>query len=567
MRDALGDGYTEALRKAWKGDVPESADLVMFWWAKAAAETAQGRCKRFGFITTNSIHQTFNRRVMEPFVAADKKPLHLAYAIPDHPWIDSADGAAVRIAMTVAAPGKAEGILEKVTAETPMEHGEVDVSLMMVQGVIAPNLQIGADLTSCVALQSNSKLSCPGVKLHGSGFIVTNEEAQKLGLGTIDNLETHLKGYRNGKDLTNRPRDVRIIDLFGLTEVQARLDYPTLYQHVLTHVKPERDQNNRDTYRINWWIFGEPRRDFRPALADLPRYIATVETSKHRFFTFLDQSILPDNMLVAIASDDAFHLGVLSSNIHVTWALAAGGRLGMGNDPRYNKSKCFDPFPFPDLEEGPLKQRIRDLGERLDAHRKRQIELHPGLTLTGIYNVLEKLRANEPLTAKEKTLHDQGLVTLLKQIHDELDEAVLEAYGWSDLAVETQDGKTQDTRKEELLTRLVALNHARAAEEKSGHIRWLRPDYQNKDAPPTAPVQTTLNVAATSISPKAGTPKQKPQSWPARLPDQVTLIRHLLATNPTATPEQLSIHFSRKSAKRTEQIEGILETLRGLGKA
>jgi hypothetical protein len=81
----------------------------MFWWQKAAAEVVQGRCKQFGFITTNSIHQTFNRRVIEPFLADEKKPLHLAYAIADHPWVDSADGAAVRIAMTVAAPGKAEG--------------------------------------------------------------------------------------------------------------------------------------------------------------------------------------------------------------------------------------------------------------------------------------------------------------------------------------------------------------------------------------------------------------------------------------------------------------------------
>jgi hypothetical protein len=59
-------------------------------------------------------------------------------------------------------------------------------------------------------------------------------------------------------------------------------------------------------------------------------------------------------------------------------------------------------------------------------------EQHPGLTLTGIYNVLEKLRSGEPLTAKEKLIHDQGLVTVLRQIHDELDEAVLEAYGWRD---------------------------------------------------------------------------------------------------------------------------------------
>ncbi len=79
--------------------------------------------------------------------------------------------------------------------------------------------------------------------------------------------------------------------------------------------------------------------------------VPTVETSKHRFFVFLDASILPDNMLVNIASSDAFVLGILSSRIHVTWALAAGGRLGYGNDPRYNKTRCFEPFPFPDASD------------------------------------------------------------------------------------------------------------------------------------------------------------------------------------------------------------------------
>ena len=572
MRDALGDGYTEALRKAWKGDVPESADFVMFWWQKAAAEVVQGRCKQFGFITTNSIHQTFNRRVIEPFLADTKKPLHLAYAIADHPWVDSADGAAVRIAMTVAAPGKAEGILEKVITEQARADGENEVTLLRSGGLIAPNLQIGADLNSCATLQSNSKLAYRGVQVIGAGFILSSEEAELLGLGAYSGIEKHILNYRNGRDLTEKPRGVKVIDLFGLTKEESQFHWPSLYQHLLIHVKPERDQNNRDGYRKNWWIHGEPRKDLRYSLSGLPRYIATVETSKHRFFTFLDQSILPDNMLVCIASDDAFYLGVLSSIIHVTWALAAGGRLGMGNDPRYNKSRCFDPFPFPALEEGELKQRIRDLGERLDSHRKRQQELHPGLTLTGIYNVLEKLRSGESLNTKDKQIHDQGLVTVLHQIHDELDDAVLEAYGWGDLSVETQDFKTQDARKEELekelLTRLVKLNHERAAEEKRGLIRWLRPDYQNKTA--NVPKSEQTNLPGTEApEPKSSIENlQSPignLSWPARLPDQVTLIRQLLTTDPTATPEQLSNRFGRKNAKRTEQIEGILETLRGLG--
>jgi hypothetical protein len=86
----------------------------MFWWHHAAQLVAQGKLSRFGFITTNSLRQTFNRRIVQ---GALDQGLHLAFAVPDHPWVDNADGAAVRIAMTVAAPGAGEGRLCSVTAE------------------------------------------------------------------------------------------------------------------------------------------------------------------------------------------------------------------------------------------------------------------------------------------------------------------------------------------------------------------------------------------------------------------------------------------------------------------
>ncbi|MFO1507016.1 MAG: type IIL restriction-modification enzyme MmeI [Lysobacterales bacterium] len=169
----------------------------------------------------------------------------------------------------------------------------------------------------------------------------------------------------------------------------------------------------------------------RAAHTKLARYIATVQTSKHRFFVFLDAEILPDDKLIAIGSDDAFLLGVLSSQVHADWALAAGATLE--DRPVYNKSTCFDPFPFPAATDA-QRARIRDLGEQLDAHRKRQQALHPELTLTGMYNVLDKLRAGDPLTAKERTIHEQGLVSVLRQLHDESRPSpLLDAYGWNDL--------------------------------------------------------------------------------------------------------------------------------------
>ncbi len=185
-----------------------------------------------------------------------------------------------------------------------------------------------------------------------------------------------------------------VIDLLGLSADEVRSRFPEVYQHVKAEVKEKvtinkkgeqefvgRDWNNRQTYKDNWWIFGEPRRELRPALEQIDRYIATVETSKHRILQFLPTTILPDNMVICIADQDGFSLGVLSSFIHVVWALRAGGWLGVGNDPRYSKSRVFDPFPFPSPSQL-LKSKIRTVAEELDAFRKQRQKEHPDLTLT-----------------------------------------------------------------------------------------------------------------------------------------------------------------------------------------
>ena len=267
-----------------------------------------------------------------------------------------------------------------------------------------------------------------------------------------------------------------MIDLFGLSGEYVRKNFPEVYQHLLTTVKAAREKqfansptNDARSYAENWWVMGKPRTELRPALDGLTRYIATVETAKHRYFMFLGAIVLPDNKLTIIASDDAFHLGVLSSRVHCSYALRAGGWLGVGNDPVYVKSRCFDPFPFPDASDAD-KDEIRALAEELDAHRKKRQEEHPRLTLTEMYNVLEKLRAGlapAALDADDKRVFDDGLVLILKELHDRLDRAVARAYGWP-----------ADLSDADILGRLVALNRARAAEEARGLVRWLRPDYQ-----------------------------------------------------------------------------------------
>ncbi|OJU91569.1 MAG: hypothetical protein BGO13_06960 [Burkholderiales bacterium 66-5] len=435
-----------------------------------------------------------------------------------------------------------------------------------------------------------------------------------------------IRPYRNGRDLTDTPRGVLIIDAFGLSSEQLRDRYPAVYQWLFDRVKPERDAKGSTKdgagYAKLWWLHGKPRQEMRKQLAGLPRYIATVETAKHRTFQFLDAAILPDNMLIAIALDDAYTLGVLSSQLHIDWALATGGTLE--DRPRYNKTRCFETFPFPSEDTGltaPLRARIAELAEKIDAHRKRVLghdsfplwgkagmgawcastgavpdasphaptpalpqrgreseEVLPRegseqegalspkgkeqeVTLTGLYNVLAALREGRALSAKEKALHTQGLVGVLRELHDELDAAVLAAYGLP-----------SDTSTDAVLQHLVQLNTRRAQEEAQGHIRWLRPAFQNPQKLPQSQellaqygqaLKADLNGEISLLK-----QEQKPAlPWPATLPEQVRAVAALLASSKAPLPlAAIEAAFKGRGAWK-KGLPTLLATLEALGRA
>jgi hypothetical protein len=571
LRDDLGDGYVATLRQAYP-DVAESADFVMYWWHKAANLALDGKILRFGFITTNSIKQTFNRRVV---AAALKQGLSLRFAIPDHPWVDTADGAAVRIAMTVGAlsydlpakgtlqeppppdPSRLIGELWLVVQEQPAsdDEGGYEVGFHKLTGRIGSTLAIGAELADVFTLHANENLATTGLILGSRGFVLTAAQADAL-RAAEPACAPLLFPLRNGEDLTDKPREAWVIDTNGWTEEQLRERTPLVYQHLLATVKPERLHNRDARLRRFWWLFRRSNEQVRGAIMGLRRYIATVETTKHRVFQFLDASIKPEHRLVVTASDDALTLGVLSSRIHVTYALATGGTLE--DRPVYNKSRCFDTFPFPALAaDAPIADRIRGLAEALDAHRKRAQAEH-GLGLTTIYNVLDKLRAKEPLTEKEKSVHERGLVTTLRHLHDELDDAVATAYGWPRQMHET-----------EILERLVALNAARAAEEAQGKIRWIRPEFQNPASAETtchrlAPAADQTRLALGLDRAKKPKSRAKPV-WPKERPAQVEAVAAALqAAAAQVTAAELAARFSRG---HRETIAEILKALVVLGRA
>jgi hypothetical protein len=219
-----------------------------------------------------------------------------------------------------------------------------------------------------------------------------------------------------------------------------------------------------------------------------------------------------------------------------------GGLLGP--TPVYNNSRCFDPFPFLTPSE-PLKARLRQVGEDLDAHRKRQQAAHRKLTLTAMYNCLEKLRAGERIEGKDKETYDQGLIGILSDLHDQIDAAVAEAYGWP-----------ASLSDDQILHNLVALNRERAAEEAKGLIRYLCPDYQN----PAGQVAAAKGEQSSmDIGPVVSTDKTP---WPKNLPEQIAAVHFALHEMGEATPDQIVRKFQRA---RSASVQPLLESLTALG--
>lgn len=189
------------------------------------------------------------------------------------------------------------------------------------------------------------------------------------------------------------------------------------------------------------------------------------------------------------------------------------------------------------------------MAERLDTFRKDRIAEHKVLTITKIYNVLEKLRLGQPLDEKEKAMGQMGLISTLKQIHHEIDDAVADAYGWP-----------HDLPEEEVVARVMALNRARAAEEREGSVRWLRPEFQAPKDAMRKPQQVEAELVVTDDT--SGKPP-----FPKQSPDQVAAVRLFLAAEgkPIKAAE-LARKF--KQGRRIEpRVRDLLEIMAAIGHA
>ncbi|MCB1362930.1 MAG: class I SAM-dependent DNA methyltransferase [Rhodobacteraceae bacterium] len=456
MIGALGEDYTQALRRAWD-DVPGGVDLVTYWFAKAWAQIRAGELTRAGLVATNSIRGGANREVLKPIV--DGGRIFEAWA--DEEW--TVEGAAVRVSL-VCFDGAKGGLVRLDGAEV----GEVYADLTAARG--------GVDLTGAARTTANKGVAYQGPVKVGPFDVIGEVARQWLGLPSNPNGKPNsevLFPLLNGTDITRRDSGRWIINFGEMNESDASL-FEVPFEYVRCKVKPLRDRNRDRQRRENWWRLGRSGTDLKRATAPLHRAIFTPRVAKHRLFVWAAAEVVPDSAVVVIARDDDTTFGILHSRFHELWALRMGTFLGVGNDPRYTPSTTFETFPFPegltpdipaaDYADDPRAQAIAIHAARLNELRENW--LNPADLVMRVPEVVpgypDRILPKDDAAAKE--LRKRTLTNLYKarpawliHAHKALDEAVAEAYGWGD------DWRAGLLGDDEILARLFRLNQDRAA--------------------------------------------------------------------------------------------------------
>ena len=317
----------------------------------------------------------------------------------------------------------------------------------------------------------------------GDGFLLNIDEANELKTRDLRSSDV-IFPVINGQELNGDPNQSpgrQAINFFDWSLEKAE-EYPDAFQRVLQLVKPERDKVNRAARRERWWQYAERATGLYRGILPLRCCFAATWVSKYLNFSSLPTSYIYTNSLYVFTTDRWDLYSVVQSTIHDMWARKYSGSLE--TRLRYSPSDCFETFAFPGGLWRTVNSSISATGEHYHEYR-RSLMLRLWLGLTDIYNLFHNRDLTPAIVAKLSGKPDeaeagfQGILELRK-LHRELDEAVLAAYDWTDLnlghdfhEVETlpENDRVRYTispeARKELLKRLLALNHQRAAEEKA----------------------------------------------------------------------------------------------------
>jgi type II restriction/modification system DNA methylase subunit YeeA len=452
MLDRLGTDYTERMRALLAKNTPAS-DLVTFWFDQAGLAIDRGT-QRVGFVATNMIRSPANSTVSSALYS--KAPI--IFALSDEPWV--VDGADVRVS---------------VIACSVASFGAIELDGKPVLRITPDLKALDIDLALRHLLMQNRKGAVRGVEKGGPFDLQGARGRQLLALPTNPNGEKNsvvVKRYITVSDIVGRGKDEWIIDFSGLAQNDASL-FEAPFAEIETAIIESR-KGNRDPRQLkNWWLFRRTGDQAKALLVGKQRVLCTGLVTKHRIFRWLDTAMIPDTRVILVDSQSDVMFGILSGSFHEKWSLATCQYHGVGNDPVYTPSDCFETFPFPEgltpnipavtYADDPRAIAIAKAAARLDELREnwlnpadlivREPEVVPGYP--------DRIRPRDDAAAaelKKRTLTNlyNARPAWLDNAHKALDEAVAEAYGWG------EDYRAGALTEDEILARLFRLNQERA---------------------------------------------------------------------------------------------------------
>jgi hypothetical protein len=230
-----------------------------------------------------------------------------------------------------------------------------------------------------------------------------------------------------------------------MSEEEARKNYPDLLQIIEEKVKPERLKQKREIRKRYWWRFGETTPALFRAIAPLKRVLVTnAQASTHLSFIFYSSQVVFANSLNIFPFDNHSTFTILQSRIHEIFARFFSSSIK--DDLRYNPSDCFETFPFPlTFNKSPLEPTLQ-LGNTVNLSNcsvstEREKELEKSLEEIGKiyyeYRAQIMIENNQGLTDTYNRFHDpeeqDPAILKLRELHDQMDRVVLDAYGWTDI--------------------------------------------------------------------------------------------------------------------------------------
>lgn len=500
----FGENYVSSIK--WKNPEKGSSDLVGFFFRRSfEITTANGFVS---LIATNTICQGGTREFTLDFLV--KKGATINHAVKSIKW-----------------PGKASVEIALVSFTKQRWQGKFTLGGKEVR-TITPYLDDADTIGNPFTISKNLGKSFIGTYVLGKGFILTNEEAKSLLSKDVKNKDV-LYQYLIGDDLNNDPkqspsrwvinfhewplRNYRPVEWAELSETDrvakkkpllaepgyqgpVAEDYPDCLQIVNERVRAEREEivsTGNQIHTYSYWHFWDPRPALYRVVRNMNKVMAINRHTKYIQAGFVETSFIYSDATVVFALDGFSDFAIFSSNLHTEWAWKNSATMG-SNTLRYSPTDCFETFSFPSITKK-HQQSLESIGEAYHEHR-RQLMLRIQLGLTKTYNLFH----SNAITAKAVNEKDKQVVALqkhlektantisyieaiqgilqLRELHVQMDEAVLEAYGWSDIALRhdfyevdylPENDRSRfaihpDARKE-ILKRLLELNHKIHQEE------------------------------------------------------------------------------------------------------